>query len=80
MVLVPEIYGWCEDGEEAFLYMELAKESTLEQRRNELSAPERSNICEQLDPMISALRVLKQDPMDYFIGNPLPFRAYLVAS
>jgi hypothetical protein len=31
-VLVPEVYGWCLDGEETFIYMELIRGSTLEQR------------------------------------------------
>ena len=59
---VPEIYGWCRDGEETFKYMELVRRSTLEQRWDELSTPERSSICDQLHPMIAALRTLTQSP------------------
>jgi hypothetical protein len=28
---VPEVYGWCQDGEEVFIYMELVQGVTLEQ-------------------------------------------------
>ena len=71
-VPVPEVYGWCRDGEETFVYMELIRGSTLEQRWDELSSKERSSLCDQLSPMVAALQALKQSPLENCVGK-LPF-------
>jgi Phosphotransferase enzyme family len=71
-VPVPEVYGWCLDGEETFIYMELIRGSTLEQRWDELSATERSSLCGQLRSMVAALQAMKQSPRESCIGK-LPF-------
>lgn len=54
----PEIYGWCQDDKETFLYMQLVRGDTLEQRWPHLSNAEKSACCEQLKPMVEALRCL----------------------
>jgi len=59
-VPVPEVYGWCEDGGEFFIYMENKWVS--------LSTLERIDVCGQLRVMLSKLRSLKQDPEDQFLG------------
>lgn len=59
-VPVPEVYGWCRDGVETFIYMELVTGSTLEQRWDKLSVFEKSSICSQLSPIVAALGKLKQ--------------------
>ncbi|KAF5561729.1 phosphotransferase family [Fusarium napiforme] len=68
-VPVPEIYGWTEDGGEVFLYMELVKGMTLEERWNSLSREEKGGVCEQLRDMVNELRRVKRDPEDRFLGQ-----------
>jgi hypothetical protein len=69
---VPEVYGWCLDSEETFICIELIRASTLDQRWDELSATERSSLCDQLHSMVAALHALKQSPRESCIGK-LPF-------
>ena len=77
-VPVPEVYGWCEDNGEIFVYMELVKGVTLEKKWESLSEQEREIICDQLRVMSLSLRNLQQDPKDQFVGewlsrlNPQP--------
>jgi hypothetical protein len=68
-VPVPEVYGWCEDNGEVFIYMELVKGVTLEKRWELLSKQERKLVCDQLRAMLLALRNLQQDPKDQFLGE-----------
>ncbi|ELR04301.1 hypothetical protein VC83_06017 [Pseudogymnoascus destructans] len=68
-VPVPEVYGWCEDNGEVFVYMELVKGVTLEKRWESLSKQERKIVCDQLRAMLLALRNLQQDPKDQFLGH-----------
>lgn len=68
-VPVPEVYGWCRDKEEDFLYMELVKGATLEQRWGALSDSDRLAICDQLHLIVDDLRRIEQDPSDCFIGK-----------
>jgi aminoglycoside phosphotransferase (APT) family kinase protein len=68
-VPVPEVYGWCEDGGEFFIYMELIQGETLENKWKSLSKPERIDVCDQLRVMLSELRSLKQDPENQFLGG-----------
>ncbi|TVY19330.1 hypothetical protein LARI1_G002348 [Lachnellula arida] len=68
-VPVPEVYGWCEDGGEFFIYMELIQGETLENKWESLSKPERIDVCGQLRVMLSELRSLKQNPEDQFLGQ-----------
>lgn len=77
-VPVPEIYGWCEDNGEVFIYQELVKGVTLENRWESLAKEERGIVCDQLRVMLLELRNLQQDPKDQFVGeyvshfNPYP--------
>ena len=68
-VPVPEVYGWCRDGKETFIYMELIQGDTLEDRWGGLGTEEKVDICAQLRRMVNALRQLRQDPADQFIGE-----------
>jgi aminoglycoside phosphotransferase (APT) family kinase protein len=68
-VPVPEVYGWCEDGGEFFMHMELIQDETLEKKWKSLSKPERIDVCGQLRVMLSELRSLKQDPENQFLGG-----------
>lgn len=68
-VPVPEVYGWCQEGPDIFIYMELIKGATLEHRWDTLVEEERVSVCQQLQAMIAALRTLEQDPEDQFLGT-----------
>ncbi|KAG4435249.1 hypothetical protein IFR05_009282 [Cadophora sp. M221] len=68
-VPVPEVYGWCEDGGDFFIYMELIQGETLENKWESLEKPERIDVCGQLREMLLELRSLKQDPEDQFLGG-----------
>jgi hypothetical protein len=68
-VPVPDVYGWCEDNGEVFIYMELVRGVTLEKRWESLSKQERKIVCDQLRAMLLALRNLQQDPKDQFLGE-----------
>ncbi|OAL72012.1 hypothetical protein A7D00_4044 [Trichophyton violaceum] len=46
MVPVPEVYGWAHDKGQVFIYMELIKGVTLEQRWGSLGPAERVAICD----------------------------------
>jgi aminoglycoside phosphotransferase (APT) family kinase protein len=77
-VPVPELYGWCEDGGEFFMHMELIQDETLEKKWKSLSKPERIDVCSQLRVMLSELRSLKQDPENQFLsGSFLKLSIYL---
>jgi aminoglycoside phosphotransferase (APT) family kinase protein len=56
VVPVPEVFGWCQDGNEVFIYMQMVRGATLEERWEALTREERVDICEQLRPMVGALR------------------------
>lgn len=68
---VPEVYGWCRDGNEVFIYMELIEGATLNERWGELTSTERTSVCGQLRSMLSSSSRLRQDPEDVFIGIAL---------
>jgi len=69
-VPVPEVYGWCEDNGEVFIYMELMKGITLEQRWESLAKKEREIVCDQLRDMLLELRTLQQDSREgHFLGH-----------
>lgn len=66
---VPEVYGWCRDGDEVFIYMQMVRGPTLEARWESLTTEERVDVCEQLRQMVGALAQLEQDPEDQFVGK-----------
>jgi len=68
-VPVPEIYGWCTDNREVFLYMELVQGDTLEERWGSMSAKEKDHLCLELSSMLLALRRLKQVWNESFVGD-----------
>jgi hypothetical protein len=69
IVLVPEVYGWCEDDGQVFIYMELMSGITLERSWGTMSRAERMGVCQQLREMIEAWRTLKQDAKNPLIGK-----------
>jgi len=69
LVPVPEVYGWCQDGKDTFIYMELIQGATLEEWWPDMATRERQDICEQLRKMVDSLRTLRQPAHDRFIGK-----------
>jgi hypothetical protein len=65
---VPEVYGWCCDGDEVFIYMELIRGDTLSSRWTGLSTQEKKGISAQLKQMVGALRQFKLGPGDAAIS------------
>ncbi|KAM5477064.1 hypothetical protein MauCBS54593_000335 [Microsporum audouinii] len=68
-VPVPEVYGWRVEGRDVFIYMELIRGETLQDRWDHLTDQERSSICGQLKEIVSTFRKVEQDPTDPFIGS-----------
>ena len=68
-VPVPELYGWCREGNTVYIYMEMVAGVTMEERWDRLSPGERSQVCEHLREIVQALGSLEQDPDDKFIGK-----------
>jgi hypothetical protein len=68
-VPVPEVYGWCEDSGEVFIYMELIPGVTLESQWATLSDQARKDVSSQLRTIVKGLRKLHQDPGDQFLGK-----------
>jgi hypothetical protein len=59
---VPEVYGWCREGDEVFIYMQLVQYNVGEAVLDSLSlsTADKIEVCEQLHQMMGALRRLEQ--------------------
>ncbi|KAI8966426.1 kinase-like domain-containing protein [Daldinia sp. FL1419] len=68
-VPTPELYGWCHDGGETFIYMEFVKADTLEDEWPLLSEEDQNIICEQLRASVEAWRGLRQETEPCYIGH-----------
>lgn len=68
-VPVPEVYGWCKDSKQTFIYMQLVEGVTLEKSWETMVEKERVSVCSQLRHMVEAWRCLKQDTSYPFIGK-----------
>jgi hypothetical protein len=69
-VPVPEVYGWCQDKEETFLYMEYLDGRTLRTCLDTFTNEELQDIAAQIKSMMECMRCLLQPPKDMFIGGP----------
>ena len=69
VVPVPEVYGWCKDDSQTFIYMELIDGITLEKSWDNISEDGRIAVCQQLRHIIDTWRGLKQDFAPPFIGE-----------
>jgi hypothetical protein len=76
-VPVPEVYGWKQEKDEVFIYMELVQGVTLRECWDTFSDDDKITICQELGRMISLLRTLKYGDCEPFIGAstivPYPF-------
>jgi hypothetical protein len=68
-VPVPELYGWCLEGRELFIYMQLMQGDRLKDRWTSLTNIEKSAICDQLFGIVHLIRQVNQDQSDQFIGK-----------
>jgi hypothetical protein len=72
VVPVPEVYGWCRDNGQVFIYMELVDGITLEKSWETMAESERKFVCQQLRDMVDAWRGLKQESSSPpFIGKSI---------
>jgi len=67
-VPVPEVYPWCKEGQETFIFMESIDRLSLEARWADLSGEERYNVAQELCGILHSLREAKQDPDYQFVG------------
>ncbi|KAL4936881.1 hypothetical protein BDV06DRAFT_204035 [Aspergillus oleicola] len=70
-VPVPEVYGWCNDGDIKYIYMEHVRGSTLEDTWDTMSTEDRVAICSKLRTTCDSLRQLEQEPANPFVGSIL---------
>lgn len=70
-VPTPELYGWCRDGDETFIYMELVQADTLKERWPSLSEEERTIICKQLRVCVEAWSQIRQETEPYYVGQTM---------
>jgi hypothetical protein len=70
-VPVPEVYGWCKDGDDVFIYMQLIPGITLTERWGSLTVKEKDGISQELRVMMHRLRQLVQDPLECIVGKML---------
>jgi hypothetical protein len=68
-VPVPEVYSWCRDRDQTFIYMQLIDGITLEDAWLELVIEEKYEICVQLHSILGELRQLRQDSTNPFTGK-----------
>lgn len=68
-VPVPEVFGWCKDNNQVFVYMELVDGITLEKRWDTMVEYDRLAICKQIRHMVDAWRSLKNNYAPPFIGE-----------
>lgn len=66
---VPQVFGWCVDGGETFIYMEYLQGQTLEQAWDSMDGNHRISICHELRKIVDALRQMKQDHLNPFVGK-----------
>jgi hypothetical protein len=68
-VPVPEVYGWIVDGQDVFLYMQLVRGPTLQDRWGSMSYDDKQSVCSHLRLVLQTLRTTKQDPSMKFVGQ-----------
>lgn len=67
-VPVPEVYGWCQDKGEVFIYVEYIEGPTLEDVMDNLHRRDLLHITGQLREIVLALRSLRQAPGEHCLG------------
>ena len=67
-VPMPEVYGWCRDGDEFFVYKGHIKGPTLEDVIGDLSEKDLRHVASQLRANVLAFRSLRRAPGECFLG------------
>ena len=70
-VPVPEVYGWCRDGEEVFIYMQLVEGPTLDEVMHKLPRTQLLHVMDQLRIILHELRSIGQGRGNEFLGRLL---------
>jgi hypothetical protein len=68
-VPVPEVYGWRRDGQEVFIYMQLAEGQPLEDAWETLAESDRVQIHRHLRQIVTSMRSLRQPSPHSFLGR-----------
>ncbi|KAI1334286.1 hypothetical protein F5Y15DRAFT_295413 [Xylariaceae sp. FL0016] len=68
-VPTPELFAWCHDGGETFIFMELVEGETLADAWSSLSPEDLDTICGQLRTSVEAWRSLLQEKEPYYVGH-----------
>jgi aminoglycoside phosphotransferase (APT) family kinase protein len=68
-VPVPEVYKWCKDDGQVYIYMEFIDGVTLEKIWDGFNEEDRLAVCEQLRCMVDAWRSLEYDSDPAFIDR-----------
>ena len=69
---VPEIFGWRVELGQVYIYMSLIPGLTLGKIYPSLIDSEKEMICRQLRSVVAALKSVRQEPSDQFIGKSPP--------
>lgn len=69
---VPEVYGWCKDDGQMFIYVELIEGVRLEKSWEGLVEEDRLAVCGRLKCIVDAWRGLECDSEAAFIGKLMP--------
>jgi Phosphotransferase enzyme family len=68
-VPTPEIFGWCKDGPEVFLYMQLISGPSLDDMWPTMREDQKLRVCHELNSIFTNLHSLEQDLCDRFVGT-----------
>ncbi|KAK6062476.1 phosphotransferase enzyme family protein [Seiridium cupressi] len=68
-VPIPEVFGWTQEDDQTFIYMELIKGDPLCERWPDMIEDERLAVCDELRLMVKSWSTLKQDGHDQLIGS-----------
>ena len=68
-VPVPEVYGWCRDGGNIFIYQQLIEGQPLEDVSDSLSQSDIVHLQRQLRKIVQSLHSLRQAPGNSFVGK-----------
>ena len=73
--VIPEVFGWIEDGGQVFIYMSLVQGDTLQKRFPDLNEDERQAICKELRSLVNAWRSIAQEASDPYVGKSFLLKA-----
>ncbi|KAI0165249.1 hypothetical protein GGR52DRAFT_101769 [Hypoxylon sp. FL1284] len=69
VVPTPELFGWCRDEGETFIYMDFVEGDTLEEAWPSLTPGDQDIICGELRRCVDAWSSLRQETEPYYMGH-----------